>query len=88
MTRTLDDMIAEAAKTGRLTAINIWPGNDGSWSCNVERRTLDGSKGWTCIRHVDPVEGTKMALMQAVKVQAIIDRPKVETKPASMDIFG
>ena len=60
----LEKLIAEAARTGGLTALTIWPTGKG-WQCNVRRRTGD-AEGWSCVAADDPAAGIIAALKGAV----------------------
>lgn len=62
---TLDQMIAEAAKAGRLKALTLWPTSTG-WQCNVRNQ----HDGWNCVEHRDPVAGLRAALTPGVPVPA------------------
>ena len=58
---TLEQMIAEAASKGGLTALTLWPCS-GGWQCNARRRSKGGQEGWVCVTSADPVAGLKQAL--------------------------
>lgn len=78
-------LIHEAASTGRLTGLTIWPCAAG-WQCNAQRRTLDGAEGWCCVTADDPVQGAMRALTEAFTSPA---RPApVSEITNDGDIFG
>lgn len=53
----LETLIAEAVKSGRLTALTLWPGSAG-WQANAK----NDMGGWNCVSCTDPVEGVRQAL--------------------------
>lgn len=55
--KTLDQLIAEAAKAGRLKALTLWPTSTG-WECNARNQ----HDGWNCVTNKDPVAGLRAAL--------------------------
>ena len=73
---SIDKLLAEAARTGGLTALTIWPAGKG-WQCNVRRRTR-GVEGWSCVTADDPVAGLVKALSGAPAVYGMgTDEPDV-----------
>ena len=55
--RSLDELIAEAAREGRLTALTLWPLGKG-WQANAKNE----KGGWNCVTCEDPVAGLRAAL--------------------------
>lgn len=53
----LETLISEAAKTGRLTALTLWPSSKG-WQANAKNHL----GGWNCIAGADPVAALRAAL--------------------------
>lgn len=77
---TLDKLLAEAARSGGLTALTLWPSGD-KWQCNVRRKTR-GVEGWSCVVSDDPAAGL---------VKALSGTPAVygkATDTTDKDIFG
>ena len=77
---TLEQLIDEAAKSGGLTALTVWP-CAGGFQCNVRRRSADGSEGWRCITAAAPSRGIRDALEGPV-------RASVAPSDPGEDIFG
>ncbi|ODT60986.1 MULTISPECIES: hypothetical protein [Paracoccus] len=78
---TLEQLIDEAAKSGGLTALTVWP-CAGGFQCNV-RRANGKTEGWRCITAAIPSRGIKDALTGPVRVlEPAADAAKDE------DIFG
>lgn len=80
----LEKLIAEAARTGGLTALTIWPAGKG-WQCNVRRRN-GPAEGWSCVTADDPVAGIVAALQGAPVVYGMTTDAKPQSD--SEDIFG
>jgi hypothetical protein len=55
--KTLDQLITEAAREGRLKALTLWPSGKG-WQANARNQ----HDGWVCISDIDPVAGLRAAL--------------------------
>ena len=73
---SIDKLLAEAARTGGLTALTIWPAGKG-WQCNVRRHT-GGTEGWSCVTTADPVAGITAALKGSPVVHGMAtDEPDV-----------
>lgn len=73
---SIDKLLAEAARTGGLTALTIWPAGKG-WQCNVRRRT-GNAEGWSCVAADDPVAGITAALQGKPAVYGMgTDEPDV-----------
>ena len=53
----IDDLLAEAVSSGRLTALTLWKTN-GKWQANAK----GPSWGWNCVSCDDPVAGVREAL--------------------------
>lgn len=86
---SISQIIDEAAKRGGLTAITLWPTQDG-WQANVKRR-INGQEGWCCMAGKTPSTALLDALQGAVSAAVVQDRPRL-AKPAvadkDEDIFG
>lgn len=76
---TLEQLIDEAAKSGGLTALTVWP-CAGGFQCNV-RRANGKTEGWRCITAAIPSRGIKDALTGPMKA------PVTPTETGE-DIFG
>lgn len=77
---TLEQLIDEAARSGGLTALTVWPTANG-WQCNVRRDT----GGWCCetVPRGEVVRGIRDALTGPARggVQGVSETP-------TGDIFG
>lgn len=69
----LEQAIREAAQTGRLSGLTLWP-SQGGWQANAR---WQGSTGWTVEIHADPV----VAVTAALKSTTRFDHTKVDAKP-------
>lgn len=74
---SLEQLIDEAARSGGLTALTIWP-CAGGWQCNVQRN----NGGWRCVTVPRDaiLRGVVDALSGPVRV--------VSETPTADDIFG
>ena len=63
---TLEQQITEAAMSGRLTGLALWPEKSGGrWQANVR---VAGSTGWSVVIDADPVTALKRALVSAAPI--------------------
>lgn len=54
---TIDTLVAEAARAGRLTALTLWPSGKG-WQANAKNNL----GGWNCVTGEDAVAALRAAL--------------------------
>lgn len=59
-TKTIDEMIDEAVRAKKLTALTLWPAGDG-WQANA-RFDRGGGNGWNCCTDKDAANGVRRAL--------------------------
>jgi len=73
--KTLEQLIDEAASTGRLAGLTLWPSGD-RWQAS----TTEDRVGWRVEIDADPVEALRRALSGTTT--------DTTTEPDAGDIFG
>lgn len=74
--KTIDELVAEAARAGGLTALTLWP-CAGGWQANA-RFKRGKAEGWNCVTAADAADGLRRALGGEAPAEA----------PDAKDIFG
>lgn len=77
----IDDLLAEAVGSGRITALTLWKTN-GRWQANAK----GPGNGWNCVTCDDPVAGVREALTGPFAVPNV--PPKTETKKPAAAASG
>ncbi len=75
-------LLSEAARSGRLSALTIWPAGKG-WQVNAQNR----SGGWNCQTTDDIVGGVVAVLSGPFTAPSVAPKPAPAAKPDKGGVF-